>query len=385
MSQILSTEQSFFLSVLSDYISDRTSVSKSDVDTKAIAQLSNYQQLSPILFYQTKIPTLQSALASASYYAINRGKLLEKIDALFHGHNISYLIFKGAEVAQYYQHPYLRTSGDMDILVRGGDKEKAAEILERMGFKGNGKNNSDHEWCFHKSDFEIELHHRLLYDVSMNKSTQIAFTDTAWEHATTEDGIRYHLEPEFHFVFLLLHLRKHFLWAGIGVRQFMDLAAMARNADLNWGRIEEYINICGIQQFSSTCFALINRWFGVSVPLSSASITDEFYYQATNTVLSGSVFGDMSEDNLEGNRILNYTRKHGKLRSTFAILFPPYEQMKEKYPKIGRCKLSLPLMWIVRIIESLLHHSAQDGLSYAAKHLTPNTQRTEELKSWGLM
>ena len=278
--------------------------------------------------------------------------------------------------------------GDIDILVHSTDKERAAEALCRVGFRTNAEQHgSDHEWIFFKGKFEIELHHRLLYDADFNEEGHTAFTDKVWEFASKEDAAQYHLEPEFHFVFLILHLRKHFLWAGVGIRQFMDLAVMMKNAELDWVKVERYLTELGLLQFTQTCFALIEKWFGIETSITSASITDDFFVSATETILSDGVFGRMDKDSLVNNDVMNAARKRGKILPMLAIIFPPCQQMKEKYPGMGKYPILLPVMWIRRMIESIIHKRAGNGMSYAAKHLTMDNEMKERdavLKSWGL-
>lgn len=273
-------------------------------------------------------------------------------------------------------------------MVHREDKEKAGKVLENIGFKCHEQKLPDHEWVYSKGDFEIELHHRLLYDDDMNASVLTVFTDTAWEHASTTGGILYHLELEFHFVYLLLHLRKHFLWAGVGIRQFMDLAVMMRNANLDYEKVKLYIDECNIGLFASNCFALIERWFGISTPLMTAEITDEFFVRSTNTILSDGVFGDMGAENVADNAIMNCTYKNGKFLSVLPVLFPPYNKIKQKYPSsckndaIGR--LLLPFLWLRRIAESFFNRTAYDRMTFVAKHLSDDKERITELKAWGL-
>lgn len=307
---------------------------------------------------------------------------------MFTAAHIPYLIFKGTEISYYYPNSELRQIGDIDILVHEEDKERAAETLCRMGFSTDAEQHaSDHEWIFFKYDLEAELHNRLLYSADFNEEKHTAFTDRVWEYATTEDGTIYHLEPEFHFVFLILHLRKHFLWAGVGIRQFMDLAVMMKNADLDWVKVEAYLSEIGILQFAKTCFALIYRWFDISSPITAALITDDFYLSATETILSDGVFGWMNKESLINNEIMNATRKHGRIMTAMAVIFPPFEQMREKYPQMGRWFILLPLMWVRRMVESVIYKRVRSSMSYATKPLAMDKEmkkRNKMLKSWGL-
>lgn len=388
---MLSQEQNTFLRILSDYLQGRKTATDitASINTDILRQLSVDQQTEAIVYYQTHIQSLKPSFLSNTYFAVNRRKLLEQIRDVFCKAQIPYLIFKGTEISCYYPNPEFRKMGDVDILVHAEDKEKAEGELLKLGFRENAeKKAQDLEWVFYKNDFEIELHHQLLYNADFNEAQHIAFCDRAWEYATLEDGIQYHLKPEFHFVFLILHLRKHFLWAGVGIRQFMDLAVMMKNADLDWNKVEKYLIDLELLPFAQKCFALIERWFEITPPIASEQITDEFYSSVTQTILSDGVFGRRDEESMENNKVLNTTRKHGKILPMLSVIFPPYSQMKEKYPKMGRYPVLLPVMWIRRMIESVVFKRAGASMSYATKHLAMNDEmkaRNEMLKSLGLL
>lgn len=380
--QKLSKEQRFFLQTLSDYVNGTETQVPKDTDIALLTNISNKQQLSPIIYFQTRIPSMQPSYGAACYYAANRKKILKELDSEFRKHGINYLIFKGMEIAHYYRHPHLRTSGDIDILVHSSDKEKAGEVLESIGFKAPESKGSDHEWVYAKGDFTIELHHRLLYDDERHNHNITAFTDAVWSYASSADGAYYHIELEFHFVYLLLHLRKHLMWAGVGIRQFLDLAVMIKNAELDYSKIERYINQCGIDQFVSVCFAFTERWFGICCPIKRAVITDDFFVSATIRMMSGATAWSESQ-----KCIMNDTREHGGLLSALYIIFPCYEQMKDKYPKMGQYKILLPFLWMRRIAEALFKRTVMKRLSYAGKCMIIEKQEKERenmLSKWGL-
>ena len=384
---MLSDEQKFFLTALSDYVHGRKTVVPDGLDEAALVSVSGQQQTDSVLYFQTHLPALRPAFASVTYHVVNSRRLQQQLHTALTGAGVPYLIFKGTEIAAYYSRPELRSMGDLDLLVHRADKEKAGDILCRMGFERAAEGPEDHEWAYFKRELEIELHHRLLYQDDMNEAGHVAFTDRVWEYAATEDGVRYHLEPEFHFVYLLLHLRKHLLWAGIGVRQFLDLALMMKNAALRWERVEETLSDLELLPFARTCFAFIERWFDIRCPIAPEQIPDGFFLSATETILSGGVFGRLDKENLVDHDVMNTTRKHGKLLPTLSVLFPPYRQMKEKYPVMGKCPLLLPVMWVRRMLEAVFHGTAKEGLDYAAKHLVKSDairDREAMLKNWGL-
>jgi len=308
--------------------------------------------------------------------------------------------------------------GDIDLLVRPEGKRGAGELLQNLGFATSSTAAEDHEWVYTRGIWEIELHHRLLYDDELNSKKLSSFTDNAWRRCRVfrmkEEGYRikgtgetstepkdlknpgvdvqHHLEPEFHFVYLLLHLQKHFLWGGIRLRQFLDLAMMMKNCPMDWNRIEADLTELGQMNFAKVCFALIERWFGVTSPVGCAEISEEFYGSTTETILGDCIFVDPENANKVDMTVMNEVQKERagflkRLKMMLNVLFPPYEQLRAKYPEMAVSPLLLPLLWLRRFMEAVLHKQASERLSFAAKPLTMNKELKERealLKQWGL-
>lgn len=386
---MVSGEQAFLLTALADHLHGRKTAVPDAVDQAALCRLAAEQEVEAILYYQLRAPALYASYASALYLSARRRTLLSALRREFSDAGIPFLIFKGPEISQYYPEPALRAMGDLDILVSAAHKAQAGAVLERLGFRTEVTDpENTNEWAYRKEAQEVELHHRLLYDDHTNEALHIAFTDRVWEHISTEDGSFCHLEPEFHFVFLLLHLRKHFLWAGVGIRMFTDIAVMMKNAGLDRQKVADYLSRLSLLPFARICFALIGRWFGIAPIIEAAPITEEFYDLATETILSDGIFGRRDEADLSRRSVANAVRKQGRLRSTLAFLFPPYSQIRTKYPRMGKYPILLPLLWLRRMADAVLQRKAGTRARYAVRHWTmPGdelTSREALLKSWGL-
>lgn len=141
-----------------------------------------------------------------------------------------YFVIKGPEIAEYYPVPALRTMGDVDIVVK--DRSVAHEVMIKQGFTNITKL-SDREWQYYKMNMEFELHDRLVYKELINMDLQEVFFNDFWKYVENNK-----IDLNFHFVFLIYHLKKHFMNSGVGFRQFVDLAVLIKNAELNWDWIE---------------------------------------------------------------------------------------------------------------------------------------------------
>ena len=166
----MADEKSFFIQVLSDHLNKRKTALKENIDWSRVVRLSLIHQVDGILFYQCKefIPKneyarLEQRYYSTIYYYKNREKLLAKIDKEFSANTIPYIEIKGLKIAKYYPVPGLRTMGDTDLVVHEEDRERASDVLSKIGFvhqyEFTGK-----ERGFSSNHINVELHHHLIYD-----------------------------------------------------------------------------------------------------------------------------------------------------------------------------------------------------------------------------
>lgn len=370
--------QSFFR-LISDYLAGIKSSSVSiPSNLNALAQS---HQIAPIIYYQTNDQKLKSAYLQAISVYTQRKALLKQITEALS--EIPFYIVKGITVAQYYPNPQLRTMGDCDIIVHEEEKEKARQLLLSIGFTDHTGEWNTEEWHLKKSGLDFELHHRLLYDETVNTKVEKAFTDTAWDYVQDHE-----LDVNFHFVFLLLHLKKHLLNRGVGLRQFMDLSVMSLNARLDYERVSTFLRQAGIEKFAGVCSALCLRWFGISLPVETPEITDEFYEKTTETILANGVFGfGLPRD--ERKILLNSIKQSGKLGAIARLYFPSYEDCTDtpKYKWIKGKPYLMPALWIYRIFWALFSGKSKSSVEYmsaVAKSDKAISDRNEELAAWGL-
>ena len=236
-----------------------------------------------------RLPTEQRPPQSLLLQWIMVGQMIEKRNLLLDEHCkklIVYLssvglhptILKGQGIARYYSEPLqrLRQSGDIDVYVNDG-REKAVNTVEGAGLKVCGwdyKHAHIRIW----KDTEVELHYRVevLLNLWKNRKLQRWFDVHAEEmfgHTeiteTTEssDGhIKGHTEigeivssavggkghtestemvtptVEFNVFYILLHIYRHFLYEGIGLRQIVDYYMVLRTVNDSRLMVNEYVD-----------------------------------------------------------------------------------------------------------------------------------------------
>ena len=364
------------LQILSDYINGRkTDVSALD---DGVCSFAKKHEVDSFVFFQTK----DNRLSNSYYKAIKRysitKNLIETIKTEFNNSGIEYFFVKGGVIADYYPTPPLRTMGDCDIHLHSEDRPRASAILKKLGFEREIHDDIS-EWRFHNGKFVVELHECLYEDTRRTTEKEMELFRNDWDYVCNNK-----LNPEYHFVYVLYHLKKHLLLRGVGFRQFIDLVIMLKYCELDLDKTEKLCEKAGLKRFLFVCTSLCGKWFDVDLPFKT-ELTDDFVNKATFLILHNGVFGVgriVDEDRMFSDLVNN----DGKLKTIIFSIFLPYKAFtdSEGYSWLQGRPYLLPIAWIVRFYRKLMKPKEfKRGLRTVNK-----VSKTEKLKSefyeWGL-
>lgn len=178
-------------------------------------------------------------------------------------------ILKGQGIASLYHSLHsdlslLRQPGDIDVYVDCG-REKAIEYARSMQNEVNWDYKHLHLNIF--KDTEVEMHYRpeILLDLCKNRKLQRWFErKEVQEQIFCKQGYLVAPSVEFNAFFILLHIYRHFLYEGVGLRQLMDwyFVLKSRNND----NVDDDDNLLSlIEQFGMKRFAKGVMWIMKSV------------------------------------------------------------------------------------------------------------------------
>jgi len=398
----MTREQEFFLQVLSDHLNGKATNPPEGLDWPQIAKYAKSHEVEGIIYHQCKDylskheelasvnDRLSRATAAAVFYYANRTAMVERLTEALDAEGIPYFIVKGAEVAQFYPVPAYRTMGDTDLVVHTEDRERVHAIMLAQGYENVSKF-PDREWQYYQNKMEFELHDHLVYSEVVNVDEHTAYFNDFWKYV--KDG---ELDWGFHFMFLLLHLRKHFMNSGVGFRQFMDLAVVAdaKRDSVDWDWVENELNRLDLLRFAGNCFGFCKRWFGTQSPLPAAEVEDDFFEAATEKIFIDGIFGFENDENTK-NTAINEARKSAgsnwvsMLRMATRRAFPGYQTLikSEHYAFLKGKPLLLPAAWIYRIFRGVFRGKVDTGVklvseSFASKEAY--NKRNDMLNKWGL-
>lgn len=350
----MTKEQLFFIQILADHLNGRTTRCEDDLDWNIIHQYARKHQVSGIVYVQARDIMPEWALLKfrketlALFYNVsNRTFDFDAIRKELDKEDIDYFVVKGPAVASLFPDPHLRVMGDIDLVVKPEDREKCHDILLSNGYDCKSKQ-EDREWQYYKNRMELELHDRLVYKETGNEIGQDTFFNDCWKYV--KDG---QLDWNFHLLFLIFHLRKHFMNSGVGFRQFLDLAVVAQNIPIDWEWMKNNLKTTEMYSFAKKCYGFVNQWFGIKTPLTT-KIDNDFFEEATQKIFADGVFGfDNKENSI--NDSVNEVRKSKVPRLSLLYLYvkeicPPWELLSKApvYGYLKKSRLLLPIAWLHR-------------------------------------
>lgn len=171
-------------------------------------------------------------------------------------------ILKGQAMAQLYGEKLssLRQPGDIDIYV-DCSREKAIEYAYSLG-DVNPQWDYKHLHLKRFKGIEVEMHYvpEILMNLRKNKKLQKWFNNHKEEMFTESQGL---VTPSlsFNVFYILVHIYRHFLYEGIGLRQIIDYYFILKAAR---GKYNEEITAT-LSDFGMTRFAQGIMWIMKSV------------------------------------------------------------------------------------------------------------------------
>lgn len=181
-------------------------------------------------------------------------KALAKLQHLFASKGITPILQKGLDVARFYAQPQLRVCGDIDLYFPKEIRAKADEVILNSGIRL--MNAPDGSSVYDFGGIEVEHHSSLIELHSPLAKRRLRHLLTAPADAITlTDGTTVAVPaPLTDLVMINVHIMKHCLGMGIGIRHFCDYALACRRL----------LPLIGEQTYLDTCRRLgISRWTNI--------------------------------------------------------------------------------------------------------------------------
>lgn len=356
----MTKEKLFLLDVLKSFIHEEKLNFNAELDWGKVMMLSQIHSVTGILGYmsmqspckcdeQMSDALKKQCFANIAVFA-QRSQKAQKITAMLNEAGVDHMLFKGGIVRDYYPVPELRSFGDVDILIKPGDRKKCHELMLNEGFAV--KTDWEPVYCYYKGAEVYELHTEIMeVDVS-DKADYRGYFNTAWEHVKNIGGHTFEPTPEFHFLYLLTHIAKHIRGAGAGIRMYLDLAAFIKHFgdSIDWTYIDNTLEALKLKDFANTALTLVEKYFGVKSPIELRAVSDETLEAFIDFTLDGGIFGQVGRDS--GLVTLKKANDKSRIATVMRRAFPKAETIESRYTYLQGKHWLLPVAWVHRVFKN---------------------------------
>ena len=194
-------------------------------------------------------------------------ELVEKMRAA----DIYSILVKGQGVAQCYEKPLWRPSGDVDLLLSEVNYKKAKELLLPLSSSNKNEERYSQHLGMSIGQWYVEIHGSLrtglsaIVDKEVDAAQDSVFIGgnvRSWDN----NGTLVFLPAPTEDVFLVFtHFIKHFYKEGMSLRQLCDWCRLlwTYRESLNYEKLELWINKAGLMKEWKAFYNLANRYLGM--------------------------------------------------------------------------------------------------------------------------
>lgn len=320
---------------------ERSAVSPEQLPTLvALSKKFDMEHLLDLGLRQNGITLAQTASMEKSVLlAVFRWQRMEnarqKLYAALEKAQIPFLPLKGSVIGEFYPEPWMRTSCDMDILVRQSDAKKAAALLEADYGYTLDKTDSHDISLYAPNKAHLELHYDLIEHGLVRNADRVL--RTVWDRATVKEGTscHYQMPDDLFYCYHIAHMAKHFAIGGCGVRPFVDLWILDSRMPQCQACRDSLLEQAGLLKFARAARALSQAWLS-NAPMDPLAEEMETY------ILRGGMYCDNE------NRIAVQQQTHGRLRYLLVRIFLPFNIIKFRYPILQKHPWLMPAMQVRR-------------------------------------
>lgn len=313
--------------------------------------------------YQTKLMML-------NYYQIEQ--FTRRIADLFDANNISYILLKGISLAAFYPVPEYRQLGDVDIYIN--DKEmfnRASALLLANGYTKDDEISDHHQGYLYKvpqtgRTMILELHYRIvgLYQYApVNKIVDDVFAANTFSPVMqTINDRNYPVLPPTEYTFYMIHhMLKHYLYSGFGIRLLCDFTFFLGHnyTAIDFAQIHTWCKESKILHLYEIILKTCRIYLGLPETIDSKIHYNKNDCKAFITQLLED--GDVSQNN--GSALVG-SGSYEKIN--FLTYFKEgHLQMHVRFPKLGKCLLLWPILWLITLVCFLYNNRTIRNMSLA--------------------
>ena len=227
------------------------------------------------------------------------------------------ILVKGQGVAQCYEKPLWRASGDIDLLLSESNYEKAKKVLVPQAVDVESEYKTfKHLGMTMKGGYVVELHGTLHCRLSKRvdrvideAQKDVFFGDNvrSWQNGSTTVFLP---APENDVIFVFSHILHHYYIEGIGLRQICDWCRLmwSYRETMNKELLESRIREAGLMSEWKAFATLAVDWLGMPEEAMPLYSSEKKWIKKANRIISFILetgnFGHNREYYLSNNKII---------------------------------------------------------------------------------
>jgi len=389
----MKTIEQVILYNLKAFLNNQKSIdSPVDVDWKKFNRLVEINSISGIVGYvlqQTNVVGIPAEISkkyeddflSTITIATMRDEDMKSLITLLNKNGIDHLLFKGYIVKDLYTVPELRTYGDIDFAIKRESRGRCNALMRKNGYRL--LEDWEPVYSYDKDNEHYEIHTELLDSNLNNNYDYQAYFRDFWKHTDHADQHSYTLDPEFHLLYLLMHIAKHVYGSGAGIRMYLDIAFYLRayRDKIDWEHFQQEVHTLKIDRFVNTVFTSVEGWFEIKSPIPLKAVDNAFMDEFLTFTLNGGVFGHDSKA-----AKLSEVRKNskgGSVKRADTLVkraFPSANTIKSRYTYLDGKPWLLPVAWVHRFFKK--KGTTADYLEESKRILSTNKEDVIELNDF---
>lgn len=277
------------------------------------------------------------ALMQAVYRDSRREYAINLTNGLLEQACVPHINLKGTVLRHMYPRSWMRSCCDIDVLIHKSDIELVEKVLCDNDYL-RLEDGSIHDYNFASPNkIHIEVHHTLTQDGDLSIADKLL--ESVWdEHAILEENCkyRYRMAPELFVIYHLVHMGRHLLHGGCGVRPFIDLWLMERCHFVDQTKLDAMLEKCNLHSLYDTSVELGKVWL-------EEYKHNEKTEQLEKYILCGGVYGSTANA-----ACVQAAVGVGRVRSFLNLMFLPRNALEVLYPNLKKRPILYPFYQIKR-------------------------------------
>ncbi|MBO4467852.1 MAG: nucleotidyltransferase family protein [Clostridia bacterium] len=385
----MTLDQSVIINLVKSAITGETFSVPEDFSVSSIIAAARRHKIENLVYYgltacgydnlAKDFPNFNNAVLKGIYIDQKQAFLLNLLTETFQKNEFCFSVLKGPRLKKLYPKSDMREMSDLDVLVKVDQFDRIRPVLLDLGFVEHEE--SIHEMIWTYQDLKIEFHKQL---IPSNNKDYFAFFGDGWDFVKpTHDGsFEYEMSKEDEFLFLFVHIAKHFRDSGIGIRYVIDLWLCRKAFSLDEEHLEKNFEKLNLTKFYHNFLKTTDVWFEGAKDSDITSFMTDYIFSCCvrgtneNSVLSTGLLAKKYGSVVSGKK-LTFLR----------LVFPDFRRMTVKYPVLKKAPVLLPFCYIARWFEALFFR--RDTISKHTKELEMQTDENikeyeENLKFMGI-